>query len=68
MAHVMTFLLTEILPELLQYIPTVAWNETWFQYYDAPDHFHLDVSNNLDAVLQGNGLGMVGQSDGHLDF
>ena len=68
MTHVMAFLLTDVLPELLQDILTVAWNEMWFQYSCAPAHFHKDVHNNLDAVLQGNVLGAMGQSDGHLDI
>ena len=39
--------------ELLQAIPTVAWNEMWFQHYGVPAHFHMDVHNNLDAPFAG---------------
>ena len=51
MPHIMAFLLTEVWPELQQDIPTVAWNETWFQSYGVPAHFHMDVFNNLEAAF-----------------
>ena len=46
-----------------------AWNEMWFQHYGRPARFPYGCPQlNFMLLLQGNGLGVLGQSDDHPDI
>lgn len=52
--------LEEVLPELLQDVPTVVRNQMWFQHDGAPAHFKVVVRNYLDASFAGRWIGRGG--------